>query len=64
MSIHHGIWKSAEKIEWQEVCCIREVRFLPKSTKKCNFGPKVQNNGFWPHMVHKNEILIKECDLV
>jgi len=26
-----------------------ECDFVPRSEKKCDFGPKVRNNGFWPN---------------
>jgi len=45
---HQGIWKSVGKIGKEVLFCFREVWFLPKSVKKCNFGPKVQNKEFWP----------------
>jgi len=38
--------KVQEKLEKSALWSI-EVQFLPKSVKKCNFGPKVQNYGLW-----------------
>jgi len=49
LSAAYLVDRSSGKV-WEKMWfCFWEVRFLPKSEKKCNFGPKVRNSWFWPN---------------